>query len=81
MRLENTHRVILDDTLLASPSINEYINHRKVKNLRCFVATQPSGAQEYVLLDTETFEVVYASQSLEALGIRVDLIAFTEKSS
>lgn len=74
MNLTTDNGTILDDALLGAPTINSYIRNKDVKDLRCFVATTPDEKQTYILFDLRDRQIIYASDSLEFVSARVDMI-------
>ena len=74
MRVKTSTGIVLDTDELAAPSITDYAHQRGLTDIIACVATEPSGAQSYVLLRGQT--PVYESKSLEACGAYIDVLAF-----
>lgn len=59
------------------PSVNRYIKSKEtIKDLVGYIVELPSGEKTRVLVSNGS--VIYESTNLEAIGVRIDLIAFDE---
>lgn len=80
MRVTTDNGTVLDSEELAAPTLNGYIRQKDLKNLLAVVATTTDGRKEYVVIDRNKSEYVYHSQSLESVGVWLDLYKFSEES-
>ena len=62
--------VVLDDGDSMCANLRNRIENHGLKNLRVFLATQPNGYQEWLLVEGQ--EPVFACQSSEAMWAHID---------
>jgi hypothetical protein len=75
MSVTTSTSVVLEETSMTR-NVDAYAE-RSGLALRCYLATHPDGAQEYVLV--ENGEAVYANTNIEFIGARIDALALVER--
>lgn len=68
--------IILDDQEGMAPSLKEYAEHKKIEDIRVFVAND-NGRKSYLLVIGE--EPVFENQSSEAVACYIDILPLLEK--
>lgn len=71
--------VLLDTEGGFAESGQRYANEKGV-DVRVFLATHPDGTKAYVLVHPTKRQVIYETQSFEALGVHIDIMALGENT-
>jgi hypothetical protein len=79
MKITLPNGIVLDDGGTMCDTLRSRINYHGLENLRVFLATEPSGRQEWLLVEGES--PVYANQSSEAMWCHIDILGRAAISS
>lgn len=69
--------IILDDSDGMAPTLQAHALRRGLSQMRVFVATHPSGVQNYLLVEGEV--PIWESQSSEAIWTKIEMLHLAEK--